>query len=95
MELGKRLVEVEEILTYLVEEEKKKIPKVFWDFIKNNKDKKYKWQIDKNKKLKDQDLHNDTWVILAYINDEYLLNEEEKTLMEQFYELYDKMNNDN
>ncbi|MBE5812507.1 MAG: hypothetical protein E7314_02485 [Clostridiales bacterium] len=90
MDFGKRLVEVEEILNYLVPEEKAKIPKEVFVFINKKKDKEYKWQIDKSKKLKDQDLPDDTFAILAYINMKFLLNEEQKELMEQFYELNDR-----
>lgn len=93
MELSKSLVEVEEVLKYLVEDEKRKIPKEVFDFINKNKDSTYEWKIDKSKKLQDQNLSDETVAILAYINMKYLLNTKQKELMEQFYELYDKMNN--
>lgn len=93
MELSKSLVEVEEVLKYLVEDEKRKIPKEVFDFINQNKDSTYEWKIDKSKKLQDQNLSDETAAILAYINMKYLLNTKQKELMEHFYELHDKMNN--
>ena len=64
-------------------------PEKVFDFIRENKDKSYKWSLDKTKKLHEQDLMDDTFAILAYINMEYLLNAEQKQLMEQFYRLND------
>lgn len=93
MKLSKSLVEVEEVLKYLVENEKRKIPNDIFDFINKNKDPKYEWHIDKKKKLQDQNLSDEAIAILAYINMKYLLNNEQKELMAQFYELYDKLNN--
>lgn len=95
MELSKSLVEVEEVLKYLVEDEKRKIPREVFDFINKNKDNIYEWKIDKSKKLQEQNLSDEAVAILAYINMKYLLNSEQKELMEQFYELYDIMNNNN
>ena len=95
MELSKGLVEVEEVLKYLVEDERRKIPKEVFDFIAKNKDNTYQWKIDKSKKLQDQNLSDEAAAILAYINMKYLLNSAQKELMEKFYELYDKMNNNN
>ena len=86
-QLKKRLVEVDEILSYLSEEDIYKIPEEVRQFIRENKDNKYTWKYDETKKLKDQDVDRNTIVILSYLNSEYLLNEEQKELMEQIYEL--------
>lgn len=83
----KRLVEVDEILSYLSEEDYNKIPEDIKNFIKENKDSKYIWKYDETKELKDQDVDRETIVILSYINSEYLLSAEQKELMEQIYEL--------
>lgn len=91
MDLGKRLVEVEEVLKYLSEEEKKKIPNKVFEFINKNKAKDYKWQIDKSKSLSEQELSDDTYAILAYISMEYLYNDEQKKLMKQIYDLNDRI----
>ena len=58
--------------------------------IKENKDKSYIWKFDESKKLKDQNLNRDTIIILSYLNMEYLLNEEQKKLMEQIHEYNEK-----
>lgn len=91
MELAKRLVEVEEILKYLTKEEKNKIPNNVFEFIQKNKDKEYKWEIDKSKALVEQEVSEDTFAILAYISMEYLFNAEQKKLMKQFYDLNDNI----
>lgn len=90
MNLGRCLVEVEEVLRYLKEEDRQKIPKDIWEFILRNKDKKYKWEIDKSKPLKEQKLSTETLAILAYINTEFLLDDEKKELMKKIYFLNDK-----
>lgn len=93
MNLGRRLAEVEEVLRYLKEEERNKIPKEIWEFILKNKDKKYKWEIDKSKSLNEQQLPTETLAILAYITTEFLLDDEKKELMEEIYFLNDKKKN--
>jgi len=91
MDFAKRLVEVEEVLKYLSEEDRGKIPNSVFEYIEKNKDKYYKWEIDKSKSLAEQELSEDTFAILAYISMEYLFNDEQKKLMKQFYELNDKI----
>lgn len=86
----KRLVEVDEVLNYLSEENLNKIPEDIRNLIKENKDKNYTWKFDEKKELKEQNLSKDTIIILSYLNIEYLLNEEQKKLMEQIYELNEK-----
>ncbi len=87
MDLAKSLVEVWEVLKYLVQNERKKIPKEIFEFIDKNKDKEYTWEIDKTKKLEEQNLSDEALAILAYINTEYLLNPDQKKLMQKFYDL--------
>ena len=86
----KRLVEVDEVLSYLSEEDLNKIPEDIRNLIKENKDQNYKWEFDETKELKDQNLNRDTIIILSYLNMEYLLNEEQKKLMEQIHEYNEK-----
>lgn len=83
----KRLVEVDEILSYLDEEEYEKIPKEVIQAIKDNKDNEYTWKYDETKELKDQDVSKDTIAILSYLNMEYLLNEKQKKVMEQIHQM--------
>lgn len=90
IDYNKRLVEVDEVLSYLSEEDFFKIPEDIRQVIKENKDKEYVWKYDVSKELKDQNLNRDTIVILSYLNMEYLLNEEQKQLMQQIHELNEK-----
>ena len=53
--------------------------------IKSNKDKNYIWKYDKSKKLKEQNLSRDTFAFLSYLNLEYLLNEEQKKIVEKMH----------
>lgn len=90
VDYNKRLVEVDEILNYLSEEDFFKIPEDIRQMIKDNKDKEYVWEYDISKELKDQNLNRDTVIILSYLNMEYLLNEEQKKLMQQMHEFNEK-----
>lgn len=80
-DLNKRLVEVEVVLERLEERYKNKIPIEIWGYIKQNKDRTYKFYFDDNKPLENQKLNMDTIAILTYINMEYLLEEEQKREM--------------
>jgi len=104
MDVNKRLVEVNEVLLQLPKEEYNKIPEEVILNIRNKMDKDYVWKYDKSKELSDQGLPKDTIAILAYINLEYLLNEEQNKLMNEIYrnneikmqkELQEKYNPDN
>ena len=90
VDYNKRLVEVDEILNYLSEEDLLKIPEEVRNTIKENKDKEYFWKYDETKPLKEQDVSRDTIIILSYLNMEYLLNEEQKQLMQKIHELNEK-----
>ena len=104
IDTNKRLVEVNEVLMQLSEEEIAKIPEEVILNIRNKMDKDYKWKYDENKELSEQGLAKDAIAILSYINLEYLLNEEQKKLMNEIYknndikmqkELQEKYNIDN
>jgi len=92
IEYNKRLVEVDEILKHLSKSDYNKIPEEIKEAIEKNKDKTYKWKYDDAKKLKEQDVPDDTIAILSYINMEYLLNEEQKKFVESLHELNEKNN---
>lgn len=87
VDYDKRLVEVDEILGYLSEDDLLKIPEDIRQMIKYNKNKEYTWKYDESKELKDQDVNRDTIIILSYLNMEYLLNQEQKELMERIHKL--------
>lgn len=92
IEYNKRLVEVDEILKHLSKSDYDKIPEEIKEVIEKNKDREYKWKYDNTKKLKEQDVPDDTIAILSYINMEYLLNEEQKKFVESLHELNEKNN---
>ncbi len=85
MEYSKCLVQVDEILNYLNPEELKKIPENVRKTIKDNKDKNYTWKYDVSEKLEEQNLNRKSIAILSYLNMEYLLNDEQRKLMEQIH----------
>ena len=81
---------MDEILKHLSKSDYNKIPEEIKEAIEKNKDKEYKWKYDNTKKLKEQDVPDDTIAILSYINMEYLLNEEQKKFVESLHELNEK-----
>lgn len=85
MEYFKCLVEVDEVLKYLNPEELIKIPANVRKAISENKDKNYEWKYDVNKKLEDQNLNRKSIAILSYLNMEYLLNDEQRKIMEKIH----------
>ena len=74
----KRLVELYEVLKYMSEEDKEKLPQDLKEAIENGRDENYTWTYDETKPLAEQDLHPDTVAMLTYINMEYILTDEQK-----------------
>lgn len=85
MEDAKCLVELDEILKYLAEDDLKKIPYDIRKAISERKDKQYKWKYDETKDLSQQKINRKTIAMLSYLNMEYLLNEEQKKLMQKIH----------
>ena len=85
IELSNRFSEVYEILRYLSKDNFNKIPKEIIEYINENRNKEYVWNIDKKKKLYEQNLDENTIAILAYINMEYLVNKEQKQYLKKLY----------
>ena len=84
-DIGKAFVQVKEVLKHLNKAEYNKVPIDFRELIDSNIDKNYTWNYDLSKPLEEQDLSDNALVILAYINNEYLLTPEQKSLMNKFY----------
>lgn len=82
----KALVEVEKILGKLNKEDYDKIPENIKTYIQDNKDNEYMWSYDEEKNLEEQNLNECTLPIIAYINTEFLLNDEQKEFMKKVYE---------
>ena len=87
MEYTKCLFELDEVLKYLNKEELEKIPYEIRSAIKEKKDKNYVWNYDESKDLSEQNLNRKTIAMLSYLNMEYLLNDEQKLLMEKLHRL--------
>lgn len=85
IDYGKRFVEVDEIIKNMSKEEFNKIPKDLISIIRKNKDSNYIWKYDKRKKLLDQNLPKETIAILAYINTEFVLENEQRMLMRKIH----------
>lgn len=94
IDYAKRLVEVDEILKQFPSKELAKIPEDIRQAITQEKDMEYVWKYDTSKALKDQGLNRDTIAILAYLNMEYMLNDEQKKQMQNILEFNEKKYND-
>ena len=86
-EENKRFVEVYEILKQMSPESVMKIPEDIRNYIKDNRDEEYIWNYDKTKDFKNQNINEDTLVMLAYLNTEYMLDENQKQIMKQIYKI--------
>ena len=86
-EFNKRLVEVDEVLNQISPKYVMQIPENIRKFIRENRDKEYMWKYDKTKDFKDQNINEDTLALLAYLNTEYMLNEEQRKVIKQIYYL--------
>lgn len=76
--------EVYEILQYLEKDEYKKIPSDLIETIKNNRNKKYLYNIDSEKKLKEQQMLPETKAILFNIFRDYLATETQKETIKKW-----------
>jgi len=81
----RRFVEVDEIIKNMPKKDFDKIPNDLIRIIRKNKDSDYIWKYDKSKKLTSQNLHKDTIAILAYINTEFILENEQRMLMRNIH----------
>ena len=90
MEYDKCLVELDEIFKYLNDDDKKNIPYEIRKAIHEKKDKNYNWTYDESKKLNEQNINRKTIAMLSYLNMEYLLNDEQKKLMEELHKFNEK-----
>jgi len=77
-EFSKALVEVEYILKHTDENLTQNIPKSFFQFINENKDKEYQVAINENILLENQNIREDTKNLMAFIYRNYFCDLEEK-----------------
>ena len=66
-EYRKALAELDEIFDKFEKEIKNKVPESFRKFVKDKKDKNYKFEYDDSKELKDQNILRETKVLLSII----------------------------
>lgn len=85
MEYTKCLVELNEVLKHLEKVYLEKIPQDIRIAIENQMDKDYNWTYDETKKLDEQNLDKKTIALLAYLNMEYLVNDEQRKLLEEYH----------
>lgn len=90
MEYAKCLVELNEVINHLEEECLKKIPDEIRRGIAEQMDKNYSWSYDESKELNKQNIERETIAMLAYLNTEYLLNDEQRKFMEEYHKLNEK-----
>ena len=76
--LAQALVEVEVILSYTDKELVKKIPKSFWKFLEEHKDKHYTFEINEELPLEKQKIKEETKSLMALIYKDYFCTPEEK-----------------
>ena len=79
------LVEVDSVLYHLNPQELKKIPLDVRDAINEFKSLDYVWVYDESKPLLEQSLRRESIAMLAYLNTEYLLDDEQRKLMDQIH----------
>ena len=79
------LVEVDAVLCRLNSEELKKIPLDVRDAINECKSLEYVWAYDETKPLLEQNLRRESIALLSYLNMTYLLDEEQRKLMDQMH----------
>ena len=87
MEYAKCLVELDEILGHLGKEYLDKIPQDVRNGITEKMDKHYNWKYDESKELNEQNIDRKTIAMLSYLNMEYLLDDEQRKLMEEIHKV--------
>ena len=86
-EFQKAYVELYEIIKVLPNEEQKKIPKMFLKNLKNNMDKEYKFILDKDSDILNQNYRIETKALFVELYEKYLAPKEDL----DFWNKYDKI----
>ena len=89
IEYQKAYVELYEIIKALPEEEQEKIPKTLLKNLKDNMSKEYKFEIDTERDILNQNYKIETKALFVELYERYLAPKEEKN----FWEKYDKICN--
>ena len=83
-EYKKAYSELYEIIKALNEEEKRKIPISYINFIDSNRDKEYSFTFDKNKSLLMQDIKVETKALLVNLYEKYIAEDDEKEYWKKY-----------
>lgn len=75
--------ETYDIICHMNSKISKKIPKSFLDFIKDNREKNYKVNVDYSNKINKASLQRDTRILLSLIYRDYLCTPEERKILEE------------
>ena len=86
-EFQKAYVELYEIIKVLPNEEQKKIPKMFLKNLKNNMDKEYKFILNKDSDILNQNYRIETKALFIELYEKYLVPKEDL----DFWNKYDKI----
>ena len=89
IEYQKAYVELYEIIKALPEEEQEKIPKTLLKNLKDNMSKEYKFEIDTERDILNQNYKIETKALFVELYERYLAPKEEKN----FWDKYDKICN--
>lgn len=101
---AKAYTEVLEIISHFSEEEYSKIPSEKIKFYEDNKDRNYKYRIDPNISLQEQDISRETEAILVTLFRDYFATQKQKDILNNLLkqnqekaerEKYEKYNPDN
>ena len=90
MEYAKCLVQLSEVMNRLGKEYLEKIPQDLRNSVAEQMDKSYTWNYDETKELNEQKLDRKTIAMLSCLNMKYLLNEEQKKLMDEYHRANEK-----
>ncbi len=91
VELRKAYVELNEIIKALSEEEQEKIPEIVKKNIKANMDKGYKFILDKESDILNQNYRIETKALFVELYERYLAPEEERDFWTKYDEICYKM----
>lgn len=90
-EYQKAYVELYEIIKVLPKEEQKKIPKTVLKSLKDNMDKEYKFILDKDSDILNQNYRTETKALFVELYERYLALKEESEIWNRYDKICDNM----
>ena len=83
----KAYVELYELIKHLSDEEREKIPEYFIEYLNSNMDTNYKFSIDNEKGLLEQDYMVETKALIVKLYEKYFAPESEKEFWNEYHKL--------